>query len=464
MSSQLRSSWRTDEPVIPVVTPEEMADIDRRAPEPVDVLIGRAGRAVARAAIELMGGAYGRSVIVVAGKGNNGNDGREAARRLRSRGVRVRVLDAATLGPDERLDPCSLVVDAAYGTGFRGDYIAPHPAGAPVLAVDIPSGVNGLTGEAGDGAVRADATITFAAFKPGALFYPGRDLAGEVSVADIGLDCSSASVHLVEAADVRAWLPHRAPDAHKWRSAVWVVAGSEGMHGAAALASGGAQRAGAGYVRLSSPGSDLGGDASVEVVRAELPRAGWDRAVLEGLDRFKALVIGPGLGTDAATAPAVQRVVRESSLPTVIDGDGLTALGREIARHTHPLTVLTPHDGEYERLTGRAPGGDRIGAARSLAATTSATVLLKGPTTVIADAEGRVLLVTAGDARLATAGTGDVLSGIIGALLAQGVHPLRAAAAGAWLHGRAGDAGPRRGLIAGDLLDGLPVVFAELEG
>ena len=450
--------------MLPVVTPEEMAEIDRRAPEAVEVLIRRAGRAVARAAIEVMGGAYGRSVVVVAGKGNNGNDGRDAARRLRARGVRVRVLDAAAVGPGERLDDCALVIDAAYGTGFRGEYVAPDPGDAPVLAVDIPSGVNGLTGAAGDGAVRAAATVTFAALKPGVLFEPGRALAGPVTLADIGLDCSQARVHLVEASDVEAWLPQRPADAHKWRSAVWIVAGSDGMHGAAALASGGAQRAGAGYVRLSSPGADLGGAAPVEVVRTELPRAGWDRSVLDGLDRFKALVVGPGLGTDAATAPSVQRVVHESTVPTVIDGDGLTALGKDIARHTHPLTVLTPHDGEYERLTGHPPGVDRIAAARSLATSTNATVLLKGPTTVVADAQGNVLLTTAGDARLATAGTGDVLSGIIGALLAQGVPPLRAAAAGAWLHGRAAALGSRRGLIAGDIIEQLPAVFDELEG
>lgn len=451
--------------MLPVVTPDEMAEIDRRAPESVEVLIGRAGRAVARAAIELMGGAYGRSVIVVAGKGNNGNDGRDAARRLRARGARVQVLDAAAVGPGERLDRCSLVIDAAYGTGFRGVYAAPDPGATPVLAVDIPSGVNGLTGEADEGAVRADATVTFAALKPGALFSPGRELAGAVTVADIGLPCSSAMAHVVESSDVQAWLPHRAPDAHKWRSAVWLVAGSAGMHGAAALASGGAQRAGAGYVRLSSPGADLSaGAAPVEVVRTELPHAGWDRAVLDGLDRFKALVVGPGLGTDAATAPAVQRVVHESPVPTVIDGDGLTVLGQDITRHTHPFSVLTPHDGEYERLTGHPPGSDRIAAARSLAKSTNATVLLKGPTTVVADARGQVLLTTTGDARLATAGTGDVLSGIIGALLAQGVAPLHAAAAGAWLHGRAAALGPRRGLIAGDLVDRLPAVFDELQG
>ncbi len=142
----------------PIVTPEEMAAIDRAAPEPVEVLIGRAGSAVMRHAIRMMGGTYGRRVVVVAGKGNNGNDGRDAASRLRARGVRVEVIDAAS-AEGTRLPAADLVIDAAYGTGFRGDYHAPDPGGAPVLAVDIPSGVNGRTGEAGDGAVRADETV-----------------------------------------------------------------------------------------------------------------------------------------------------------------------------------------------------------------------------------------------------------------------------------------------------------------
>ena len=159
----------------------------------------------------------------------------------------------------------------------------------------------------------------------------------------------------------------------------------------------------------------------------------------------------------------MQRVVRDSPVPTVVDGDGLTALGTDVGLYAHPLTVLTPHDGEYERLMGHAPGVDRIEAARSLARVANATVLLKGATPVIADFEGRAFLVTTGDARLATAGTGDVLSGIIGGLLAQGVHPLRAVAAGAWLHGRAGTLGHSRGLVASDLLEYLPAVFDDLE-
>jgi len=449
--------------MIPVVTPEEMAAIDRAAPEPVDVLVARAGKAVALRALSMLGGGYGRRVVVVAGKGNNGNDGRDATRRLRQRGVRVEVLDAATVGPGERLGPCDLVIDAAYGTGFRGEYEAPDPGGTPVLAVDIPSGVNGLTGEAAPGAVQADVTVTFAALKPGLLLYPGRGLAGSVTVADIGLDTSSVTADVVEADDVSSWLPPRPPETHKWRAAIWLVAGSPGMAGAAALAAGGAQRAGAGYVRLSSPGADLGTAVPQEVVRTKVPHVAWDTDVLEGLGRFKALIVGPGLGTDPATAPAVQRVVLESPIHTVVDGDGLTALGTHVGSYTHPLSVLTPHDGEYERLMGQPPGADRIEAARALARTANATVLLKGATPVVADYEGRVFLVTTGDARLATAGTGDVLSGIIGGLLAQGVHPLRAAASAAWLHGRASTLGPRRGLVASDLLECLPAVFDDLE-
>jgi NAD(P)H-hydrate epimerase len=450
--------------VLPIVTPEEMAAIDRAAPEPVEVLIGRAGAAVARQAIGMLDGTYGKRVIVVAGKGNNGNDGRNAADRLRSRGVHVEVIEAAD-AEGRQLPRADLVIDAAYGTGFRGEYRAPDPGGAPVLAVDIPSGVDGLTGAAGSGAVRATATVTFAALKPGVLLLPGRELAGTVHVADIGLDVSGASAHLVEQADVAGWLPTRPPATHKWRSALWIVAGSPGMTGAAALVARGAQRSGAGYVRLSSPGAaaaDLEA-VPVEVVRSEVPSSNWDASVLDGLERFKALVIGPGLGTAPVTISAVRRVVKEATLPAVVDGDGLTALGSEVARFAHPLSVLTPHDGEYERLAGGPPPADRFAAARELASATGATLLLKGATTVVADGEGRVLVSTTGDARLATAGTGDVLSGIIGSLLAQGVHPLRAAAAGAWLHGKASTLGPRRGLVAGDVADHLPAVLDGLE-
>lgn len=448
----------------PVLTPEEMGAVDAAAPEPVEVLIGRAGAAVAREALAMLGGAYGRRVVVVAGKGNNGNDGRDAARRLRRRGVRVQVVEAADA--PERLPAGDLVIDAAYGTGFRGEYDPPDPAGAPVLAVDIPSGVDGLTGRVAGRAVRADRTVTFAALKPGLLFHPGRALAGEVVVADIGLDVSGARLGLVEAADVAAWFPARPADSHKWRAAVVLAAGSPGMTGAAHLAARAALRAGAGMVRVAIPGLDHDPGLPTEAVGIPVPPAGWDTQVLEQLDRAGALVLGPGLGRAAPTEAAVHQVARSAAVPTVIDGDGLTALGEQARERLAPRrapAVLTPHDGEFARLAGHAPGDDRVAAARALAATTTAVVLLKGPTTVVAHPGGRACLSTTGDARLATAGTGDVLSGVVGALLAQGVEPLAAAAAGAWLHGRAALAGPARGLVASDLVDALPVVLAALD-
>jgi ADP-dependent NAD(P)H-hydrate dehydratase / NAD(P)H-hydrate epimerase len=447
--------------MIPVVTPEEMAAIDRAAPEPVEVLIGRAGAAVARAAVDLMGGAYGRRVVIVAGKGNNGNDGREAGRRLAARGVRVRIRP-----PDVALLPRSdLVIDAAFGTGFRGTYdFPPVEPGTPVLAVDIPSGLNGLTGVAHGRVQPATVTVTFAAGKPGLYLGDGPDHTGTVRIADIGLDVSGARIHVVETADVRARLPVRPRDSHKWRSAVWIVAGSPGMAGAAALAAAGAQRAGAGYVRLSTPGG-LGPALPAvpsEVVHRDLPGTGWAGAVLEAGEpgRFGGLVIGNGLGRSDDTLEQVRRVVAgadDAGLPVVVDADGLAALA---GRRSGPLTVLTPHEGEFALLAGAKPGDDRIADVRDLADRTGAVVLLKGPTTVVAHPDGRVLLSNRGDARLATAGTGDVLAGVIGALVAQGVEPFAAAGAGAAWHGAAAALGWRRGLVAGDLPGLLPAVVA----
>jgi NAD(P)H-hydrate epimerase len=452
---------RDDRGVIPVVTPEEMGAIDRAAPEPVDVLIGRAGAATARAALRLLGGTYGRRVTVLAGTGHNGDDGRAAAEWLRRRGVRCRVL-----GPDDRPDrvaPCDLVIDAVLGTGFRGGYRAPEVApGVPVLAVDIPSGVDGRTGAAAERVLAATATVTFAALKPGLVLHPGAELAGPVEVADIGLDTSSARAHLVTAGDVAAWFPDRPVDAHKWRSAVWVVAGSPGMTGAAHLAARAAQRAGAGYVRLTSPGVDDDPRRPTEAVGLPAPAEDWDDTVLEGVDRVRALVVGPGLGRGDATRAAVRRLLAAAPVPVVVDGDGLTALGDDpasVLRDRSAPTVLTPHDGEFAGLTGGPPDADRLEAARGLAAATRAVVALKGPSTVVAAPDGAVLVSTSGDERLATAGTGDVLSGVVGALLAAGLDAHRAAAAAAHLHGRAGALGFRRGLVAGDLVDLLPAVL-----
>lgn len=451
----------------PVLTPEEMAAVDAAAPEPVEVLIGRAGAAVARHALDLLGGIYGRRVTVVAGKGNNGNDGRDAARRLARRGVRVRVVPASEA--PERLPPSDLVIDAAYGTGFRGSYRAPDPGGAPVLAVDIPSGVDGSSGEASGAPAPARRTVTFAALKPGLLFHPGRALAGEVVVADIGLDTSGARTGLVDRDDVATHLPRRPPESHKWKAAVVVAGGSPGMTGAAHLVSAAALRSGAGMVRVASPGITHDPWLPTEAVAVPVPSAGWETPVLDQLGRAGALVVGPGLGLSAPNDVAVGLVVAEAGVPTVVDGDGLTALGERAAevierRHSPAPVVLTPHDGEFTRLTGARPGADRCAAARDLAARTNAIVLLKGPTTVVAEPGGRVLVSTVGDQRLATAGTGDVLAGIVAALLAQGVEGFRAAAVGAWLHGTAAMAGPPDGLVASDVVAALPGAVGQIRG
>lgn len=444
----------------PVVTVEEMRAIDAAAPEPTEVLVQRAGRAVARAAVELLGGGYGRRVVVVAGPGSNGADGRVAARVLRHRGVSTTVFDAADA--PSTLPPSDLVIDAAFGTGLTRDHIAPDPGDAPVLAVDIPSGVHGDTGTCLGRPMVAARTVTFAAWKPGLLLGDGPAHVGVVEVVDIGLDTSAARAHVVTDEGAGGLLPTRRRDAHKWHAAVLVVAGSPGMTGAAAMAAGAAQRAGAGMVQLVAPGvsTPVG---PLEAVSLAVDETRWAGQLLDGevldLGRVGAAVIGPGLGMSMATRHQIRRLVAEARLPVVVDGDGLTALGTDaptvVSARSHD-TVLTPHDGEFARLAGHGPGDDRLASTRALAASTGAVVLAKGPTTVVADPGGRVRLVTAGDHRLATAGTGDVLAGVIGALLANGLGAFDAASVGAHLHGTAGRLCPDPGAIATDLIHALP--------
>ncbi|MCP3857079.1 MAG: NAD(P)H-hydrate dehydratase [Actinomycetia bacterium] len=451
--------------MIPIVTPEEMGAIDAAAPTPVEVLIERAGAAVARAALRLLGGGYGRRVVVVAGKGNNGADGRAAARWLGTRGVRCVVVDALDLPPV--LPASDLVIDAAFGTGFRGAWTPPEVGSTPVLAVDVPSGVDGLTGAVQE-ALPAVATVTFAASKPGLVLPHGRWLTGPVEVVDIGLDVSRARAGLVTDDDVAGVLTPRPVGAHKWQTACRILAGSPTMTGAAVLAARGALRAGAGFVQAARPGVDPGQPLDpldpLEAVGLALPSQGWGPDALAGLERIKALLLGPGLGLGPDSVAAITEVVAEAEVPLVLDADGLTAVVGNldtVAARPQP-TVLTPHDGEYARLMGHPPGPDRLGAARELAVRAKAVALLKGPTTVVAEPNGDVAVVTAGDARLATAGTGDVLAGVIVALMARGLGAFDAAWAGAHVHGRAASLGPVEGLVAGDLPDLVPAAVAAI--
>jgi NAD(P)H-hydrate epimerase len=343
------------------------------------------------------------------------------------------------------------------------------------LAVDIPSGIDGLTGERIGEPLRAEVTVTFAALKPGLLCGAGPATSGEVLCVDIGLDTSSARTWQVTGADVAGWLPTRSRGTHKWRTALRLVAGSPGMTGSADLASAAALRAGSGYVRRSTPGLDPAAPGTVptgpiEAVTTALGADGWADEVLDDLDRFGALAVGPGLGRDPSVARQIAALV-STGTPLVIDGDGLRALGDDDpaavlgARPADaPLVVLTPHDAEFAALGGDADAPDRFAAVRALAARTGAIVLRKGPTTVVANPGGEVLVSTAGDARLATAGTGDVLTGVIGALLARGVDPFEAAAAAAWVHGAAGRLGRTVGFVASDLPDLVAAVLAAPDG
>jgi NAD(P)H-hydrate epimerase len=315
----------------------------------------------------------------------------------------------------------------------------------------------------------AIATVTFASLKPGLLLGSGPELAGAVQLADIGLGAlagATAQCWLVEDADVWHFLVRRAQEAHKWQSAVQVVAGSPGMTGAPWLVSRAAMRAGAGYVRLSMPGVSPSVLPPGELVHLPVPEAGWHHKVLEEISRVKALVVGPGLGPTAHAGGddhgpglpggEVGLLLVGAPVPAVVDADGLNAIGTLealatiVARRTEP-TVVTPHDGEMTRLAGHPPGPDRLAAARDASARSGAIVLLKGSTTVVAAPNGKALMSASGDSRLATAGTGDVLSGIVGAFIARGVPAFEAAALAAHVHGRAARTGHAEGLVASDL-------------
>jgi NAD(P)H-hydrate epimerase len=508
----------------PVLTPEEASSLDRdtqaRGVE-AEVLMERAGRAVARAARELAGGAYGRRAVVVCGKGNNGGDGLVAARQLGRAGgvrttvvlledpeelrepaagnarrlaevpgVRVRTFDERALGRE--LARADVAVDAIFGTGFRGipedewaaAIAALNDADAPVVAVDIPSGVNGATGiEEGVG-VRAELTEACGGPNLGDLHIHAAQHVGVLRIVDIGFpdDLVRAHAWLTEPADVADWLPRRDADTHKRASGVLVVvAGSRGMTGAARLIAEAAGRMGTGLVTVASP------EGSLPQIQAGLAEATFlplpetaegtvaSEAIaplLERLEGADALALGPGMTTHERTVAFVREAVARSPVPLVLDADGLNAFtgdGAALARREADA-VLTPHVGEFTRLTGvkgRDLDADRPTHVRALAAQTGAVALLKGSRTLIAEPGGRLLVNATGSASLATAGTGDVLTGMIGGLLARGVAPADAAAAAAYLHGLAGIFAGRdlgEGAVAGDVLERVPEAIAHVEG
>jgi hydroxyethylthiazole kinase-like uncharacterized protein yjeF len=453
-----------------VFTPEQMRYIDAHSAVDVAVFIRQAGFAVAQVALRMLGGSYGKHVVVLAGKGNNGEDGRVASEFLRTRGIKVSLFASNEIPP--QLPECDLVIDAVYGTGLRGEFFAPI-TNAPVLAVDIPSGVDAITGECRGVPFIAQQTVTFGALKPGIVLQPGRTHAGVVTVAsldlplDLGQHVDEKTMNVVTRGDIEQWIPSRAPTTHKWKSGVRAIAGSRTMMGAAQLSCAAAYKAGAGIVHLSSIGGVPETIAPLEVVYRPVSELHWAAQCLSDIERFASALIGPGLGRGDELVDEVFQFVSRCSVPLVIDGDGLQILASSrdgqrrnmanfFAQRTAE-TVLTPHDGEFSALTGERPSADRIADTRKAAETLKAVVLLKGSTTVVAEPGGNVFCVINGDARLATAGSGDVLTGVIAALLAKGLDAFHAAAAGAFIHGNALERLPEYGVVASDIVQEIQV-------
>jgi hydroxyethylthiazole kinase-like uncharacterized protein yjeF len=404
------------------------------------------------------------AITFVCGSGNNGGDGKVAARLLRDSGRDVRVVDAKPEDEEKDLGSPGVVVDALFGTGFRGE---PRPGtarlieqinavGAEVVAVDVPSGVDASTGEVAGVAVDAGATVTFHREKVGLRVTPGGFHAGELEVVDIGLD-DRETAHARPTDEILELVPRRGPASTKYTAgSVLVVGGSPGLTGAAVLATTAAFRADAGYVTVAAPPESLPvlEQQLVEAVKRPLEDV-WDAVA-----RARALALGPGLGRSAETKALVRRLLEETDRPAVVDADGLWEL--EPFRRDAG-TVLTPHSGELARLLDVDSGwvdAHRLEAARRAVERFGCVVLLKGEGTIVASPGGEPTLVCPGFPSLATAGTGDVLTGIIGSFLAKGMPARLAAAAGATAHTAAAAGAPHRaGLVASDVAAMLPYVL-----
>jgi NAD(P)H-hydrate epimerase len=457
------------EPFRPLFTAAEMRAAEEAYagyPDTIPELMERAGAAVADAVRAHYPSAT--RITAVCGGGSNGGDGRVAARLLGD----VRVVDAADESPD--LGDPEVVIDAIFGTGFHG---APRPEATalierinalarPVVAVDVPSGVDASTGEIAGAAVDAAVTVTFHGPKVGLLVAPGRFRTGAVEVADIGLDGARTEHQLVDDAILGRVPAKRDGDNKYTAGAVLVVGGSRGLTGAACLAAQAAFRADAGYVALAAPASSLPVLESrlLEVVKRPLSEDWQGRVaasaadeIVDAADRMRAVALGPGLGRSDDTQTVVRRVLAELTLPVVVDADALWQL--EPFTRAAP-TILTPHVGELARMIGETSGWvskHRLQALERAEERFGCIVLLKGADTLIGAPGERTLVVSDNVPQLAAAGTGDVLTGIIAAFAAKGLAPRLAAAAGAVAHRRAARlSGKRRGLIAGDVVEALP--------
>jgi len=516
--------------VRPVFTAAEMRALDARAIHDLGIpgprLMEAAGSGAATLIARWLAPVTRKSVVVVCGKGNNGGDGFVVARRLRARGAAVRAFlvgrrsdvggDAAGAlarwkGRTEEISTATgvsdlaralaradAVVDALLGTGLAGPargLVAAAieaineagRAGVPVFALDLPSGLGSDQGALLGATVRAARTVTFAGLKRSLLLHPAATEAGLVDVVDIGIPAEEVrrglATWLLEAADVSPTYPPRAPDAHKGRFGhVLVVAGSLGKTGAAALAGRAALRAGVGLCTIAAPLSqqpiiaaqvpEYMTEALPETATRSLAPDARPR-ILELAARMDAVALGPGLSLDPGSLELARALIRELDRPMVVDADALSALAGhlDVLRDAAGPRALTPHPGEMARMLGKsveAVQADRIETARAFAREHRVALALKGPHTVIAGPDGRVTLNPTGNPGMAKGGSGDVLTGIVGALLARGVDPVAALEAGGYVHGLAGDVAARawgeHAMIAGDIVESLPAALRELSG
>jgi NAD(P)H-hydrate epimerase len=504
-----------------VVTAQEMREMDRLTIQKYGVasltLMERAGESISAAIVRKFGSAAKKGVVIIAGKGNNGGDGFVVARLLKQRRIPCDVALLATraeLSPDAarncrafeklrgrvveigegRLDSLQrqlagkgLLVDAILGTGVRNevrglyaDAIALiNASGIPIIAVDIPSGLDTDRGIPLGVSIQAETTVALGYAKLGHVIYPGVDFVGDLAVADIGIDpralqTVAPTTELLTAEEVGWLVPRRQADTHKGTYGhLLVIAGARGKTGAAILACRAAMRAGAGLVTLAAPRSlnDIFAGSLVEVMTEPLPENAaeemqeltpeqWSRLV----ERKNALVFGPGLGVNDATRNTLRWLLRNLAIPWVIDADGLNNLALDIDRLRSAKTppVLTPHPGEMARLIGKTSATiaqDRVGVAREFAVGHRCYLVLKGARSVIATPSGKVFINPTGNPGMASGGMGDVLAGMLGAFLGQGFSQDDAMKLGVFLHGFVGDrvAGERGeiGLVASDIIDGI---------
>ncbi len=508
-----------------IVTADQIKNIDRRAIRefgiPGPVLMENASAAMLAEMESFFDGLSGVKVGIICGKGNNGGDGLALARRLSIHGVPVRVAllapfsavsgeakinlsilrktdveilpNASTRTLSDVISWSDVLVDAMLGVGLssplKGIYAQAveiiNASGRPVVAVDIPTGIDADTGAVIGAAVLADLTVTMALLKRGLVLYPGALFAGTVRVVDIGIpsevvEKEKITVHLLDRGYAWGILRHRYPDTHKGDYGhLMVLAGSLGKAGAAVMAARGALRTGAGLVSVAVPNS-LVPIIQQQIIEAMcIPSAesidgtlgiGAEGELLKAAEKMSACAIGPGLSTHYETVQVVRNLIQRLAIPMVIDADGLNAVAGSvnILKKVKAPVVLTPHPGEMGRLVGLSSvevRKDRIKIASDFAVKHKVTLVLKGAGTVVAGPDGEVFINSTGNPGMATGGTGDVLTGMIGSLLAQDYPAVQAACLGVYLHGLAGDLAAKEkgemGMIAGDLIEKIPEAIKE---